>query len=99
MEHKTNFFKTTAGQVVIIAICYAVTLSIVLLLPDTLGAVIALMCVYFCWKALDRIQPVYFLWLPIFGWIIYFLVKVIISYMIGLFVAPFKIGNKIYKMM
>ncbi len=29
MEHKTNFFKTTAGQVVIIAICYAVTLEAV----------------------------------------------------------------------
>lgn len=98
MEYKTNFFKTTAGQVVIITICYAVTLSIVLL-PATLGAVIALMCVYFGWKALDRIQPVYFLWLPIIGWIIYFIVKVIISYMIGLFVAPFKIGNKNYKMM
>lgn len=93
MEHKTNFFKTTAGQVVIITICYAVTLSIVLL-PATLGAVIALMCVYFGWKALDRIQPVYFLWLPIIGWIIYFIVKVIISYMIGLFVAPFKIAIK-----
>lgn len=99
MDNKSNFIKSMGGRVVIIAICYIVTLFIVLALPDTVGMFLALLCVYFGWIALERIQPVYFLWLPIIGWLIYLLVKIVIAYIIGLFVAPYKIGNKIYDML
>lgn len=98
MEDRSQFLKTTGGRVVIIGICYVITLIIVLLLPDTIGMILALLCVYFGWITLDRIQPALFIWMPIIGWVIYIFVKLIIAYIIGLFVAPYKIGNKIFEM-
>jgi hypothetical protein len=97
MENQQKFFSTTGGQITIIAICYAITLLIVLVFPNTLGAILALICVFFGWKTLACIQSTYFIWMPIIGWIIYFFVKIIIAYIIGLFVAPYQIGNKIFE--
>lgn len=56
-----NNSKTTGGRVLTIVICYAVTLFIVLVLPGKAGVFLALLCIYFGWIALNRIQIVYFL--------------------------------------
>lgn len=96
MEDK-RFFKTTGGWIAIIAICYAIVLFIECVFPDTLGIVLSLICIGFGWKTLNSIQPVYFLWLPMFGWIIYILVKLVLAYTVGLFVAPYKIGDAIFQ--
>jgi hypothetical protein len=43
------------------------------------------------WSALNRITPNVFLFMPLVGWGIYFIIKLMLSMMIGMFVTPFKI--------
>jgi hypothetical protein len=43
------------------------------------------------WSALNRITPNVFLFLPLNGWIFYFVIKFALSLTIGMFVTPFKI--------
>lgn len=43
------------------------------------------------WSVLNRITPNVFLFLPIFGWVIYFAVKLGISLFIGEFALPYKL--------
>jgi hypothetical protein len=51
------------------------------------------------WSALNRITPNIFLFLPIGGWIIYFIIKFFISYFIGIIALPYKLYRfiKTYK--
>lgn len=51
------------------------------------------------WRVLSNIQPSMFLILPVFGWVIYFLIKALLAMLVGLFVFPMNIyrywkGNK-----
>ena len=50
---------------------------------------------FFGWKALNRIQPSFFIVLPIIGWIVYFLLKFFLATLVGMFVTPFIISKKI----
>lgn len=43
------------------------------------------------WKVLNRITPAMFLWLPLVGWLIYFLIKLIVAYVIGMVALPVKL--------
>ena len=95
MEDKTNFWMSNGGRIVVIAICYVITFGIILCEPETLAPILALVCACFGWKALNQIQPAMFLWMSWIGWIVYFLIKFVISYIIGLFIAPYKVGNSI----
>ena len=52
-----------------------------------------LLCAYFGWRALNRITPSMFVIMSINAWVIYFLVKGLLSIIIGGFVAPFQIGK------
>ena len=47
------------------------------------------------WRALTSITPSMFLVLPIVGWFIYFVVKAVISGLIGFFITPVKIFQDI----
>ena len=47
------------------------------------------------WRALNSITPSMFLVLPIVGWFIYFVVKAVISGLIGFFITPVKIFQDI----
>ena len=97
-ETKTNFWVTTAGGYVITAICYAVIWGLSLSLASSsqnLGALVGLVCAFFGWRALNRIQPAMFVWMPLVGWIIYFFVKLCLSILLGEFLAPYYIGKKI----
>ena len=47
------------------------------------------------WRALNAITPSMFLVLPIIGWFFYFIVKAIISGLIGFFITPVKIFQDI----
>nr|WP_321355578.1 hypothetical protein [uncultured Draconibacterium sp.] len=43
------------------------------------------------WKALGRVTPQIFLFLPILGWVIYFLIKVVLAMFVGLIAFPVRI--------
>lgn len=41
------------------------------------------------WRFLNKITPNYFMFLSLFGWLIYFWFKAILSYIVGIFVFPY----------
>lgn len=43
------------------------------------------------WSFLNKITPSIFLFMPLGGWLIYFVIKLVLSLLIGLIVMPFKI--------
>lgn len=42
------------------------------------------------WQTLTRITPAVFLFLPIIGWVLYFIVKLILSIFVGLVMLPIR---------
>lgn len=50
------------------------------------------------WNALNKLTARYFLFLPLVGWLFYFVVKLYISGIIGLFIAPFRICKSIMRL-
>jgi hypothetical protein len=52
-----------------------------------------LILAFFGWRALNRIQPSMFLWLSWTGWLAYFMIKFVLSVLIGVIVAPYQIGK------
>lgn len=106
MEEKKSFkdfICSPLGKGALIAVLYVVILGLFTLLITTTyetssgaPAVIMGICFgFFGWKALNKIQPSIFLIMPIVGWIFYFVIKGLISVMIGMFIAPFVISKKI----
>lgn len=50
------------------------------------------------WKTLDKLTSNYFLFLPIFGWVLYFFVKFAISAMIGYVMLPIRTYKNIQRL-
>ncbi len=50
------------------------------------------------WKALNRITPNVFLFLPIIGWVVYFVIKIFLSSVIGVFLLPIRLFLNIRKL-
>lgn len=101
-----NFFLSKTGKIVMIAVMYFVMFFVVLNVGNFMiksdsafGTIMTfafyIFCGYFGWQALARITPNIFLFLPVVGWIIYFVIKGILSVMIGVFVTPYVISKKI----
>lgn len=93
--------KVSLGKSIIIgvvtAILYIIVLGVAALISaKTFDAFIYIVFAYFGWKTLNRIQSAMFVWMPLIGWVIYFVVKFILSAIIGAFVAPVVIGKGIY---
>ncbi len=90
------FLGSTLGYYVMIVVFALVVWGIMLLswsLESILFPIIALVCAFFGWRALSGIQPDMFLWMSIAGWVTYFMLKLLLSVMIGVFVTPFKIAR------
>lgn len=43
------------------------------------------------WALLNRVQPSMFLWLSWVGWLVYFFIKLLIAYLVGVVALPIKI--------
>lgn len=100
-SHQSNggirgFLASAAGYYVMSIVIALVIWGVTVALWTSEGEaalIVILACSFFGWKALNNIQPAMFIWMSWLGWIIYFCVKFILSAIIGLFVAPFKIGK------
>ncbi len=93
----TNFFGTAGGRYLITVISAIIIYGVLILALNSNSQVILgitfLVCGYFGWKALTAITPSMFLWMSLAGWAVYYLVKGLLSIIIGAFVAPFQIGR------
>ena len=94
-----DFLLSGTGKATMIALFYVIIFGLLALSPATnspvIGLIISVICAYFGWQALDKIQPDIFLIMPLIGWIIYVVVKAVLSFLIGIFVAPLQIAKKI----
>lgn len=94
-----ELLSSKGGYYGMIAILYAIIWGIMVALTSTNSTAIAFIYVavftFFGWKALNRITPDIFLFMPLVGWVIYFVAKFILSIVVGMFVAPFQIAKKI----
>ena len=103
MENKGKsikaFFCSGVGKLVMVSVFYLLFLGVFLLIANFMNTFFAVVYVaiflYYGWKALNSIQPDMFLIMPIGGWVLYYLIKGIIALIIGMFVAPLAIANKI----
>lgn len=96
-----NFLQTNGGKYLIIGICYVVIFGLIYGLQamgTEWGTILIIPGAVIGWKMLTAIQPAMFIWMPIIGWIIYFVVKAAVAAMIGLFVMPYYLGKKIWEM-
>lgn len=51
------------------------------------------------WKTLTRITPSVFLFLPIIGWVLYFIIKLVLSLCLGLVMLPIRTIRNIHRLM
>lgn len=101
MNELKHFLATTAGRVVVTIVTAVLIFGLILLAAEIefmpLVFLVFAVCTYFGWKALNFITPNIFLIMPVVGWIIYWLIKGVISFFVGCFVAPFQIGAMVSK--
>lgn len=94
-----QFLASVGGRVVLTIVFAAIIYGILIAALQTDNSVVLgivlLGCGYFGWQSLNKITPKIFLWMPLAGWAIYFLVKGLLSIIVGAFIAPFWIGKKI----
>lgn len=94
-----QFLASVGGRVVLTIVFAAIIYGILMAALQTdntvLLGIVLLSCGYFGWQSLNKITPNIFLWMPLAGWAIYFLVKGLLSIIVGAFIAPFWIGKKI----
>ena len=92
-----NFLVSPGGKICMIVVFYFVVFLVVgLLIGLDLGIImfpLIIACGFFGWRALNRITPNIFLILPIGGWLLYYLIKALLSCFIGLFVFPFVVSK------
>ena len=102
-DNKNNlkqFICSPIGKLIMIAalfiLFFGIFLLLILTLENTVFAfVYAALFIYFGWKSLDVVQPNVFLVMPIGGWFLYGLMKGLLSFFIGIFVAPIALSNMI----
>lgn len=93
MESQT---KLSRNAIIIISyVVFCIILGCSREISESLFAIAILVCVIFGWQALNKIQPAMFVWMPLGGWLVYFFIKFILSYLVGVFVAPYIIGKNI----
>lgn len=96
MEKFKAFLVSPLGKTVVTILSAVVIYGVILVAANMGSAIIALavfgVCAYFGWKTLNFITPRIFLIMPLVGWVIYFIIKGILSFLLGFIVAPFQIG-------
>ena len=99
MEGFKGFLASKAGRAVVTVVVAIIVFGLFLLAAETDSLVLALIvggiCCIFGWQTLNFITSRIFLVLPIIGWFFYIMIKFFLSVMIGVFVAPFRIGKAV----
>ena len=95
-----SFFVSGFGKVVLTILMYVLVWGVISLLSElfddpTATIILLLVFIVFGWKALSKITPDVFLLMPIGGWITYYIIKGILSFIVGFFVAPYVIAKGI----
>lgn len=99
MDNLKNFLASLPGRIIVTILTAGIIYGILLISVEMNSFIIAIIdfvfCAYFGWKALNFITPNIFLVLPLAGWALYYLIKGILSFLIGFVIAPFQIGRMV----
>ena len=94
-----KFICSGFGRAILILAMYVVIFALAAALASSVGGVgvLILMAVLavFGWQALTKITPKMFVWMSCAGWVAYFVIKAILSVIVGFIVTPFVITKKI----
>ncbi len=103
MEDKKMTFKdflcSFAGKLCMILVLYLVIFGLIFAMFNifqnaTAPILIMGLALIVCgWRFLNRITPAMFIILPVGSYIVYLMVKIVLSFLCGIFVAPFVIAN------
>lgn len=69
-----------------IAVSVVLMLIGIFVIRNPLGILLA--GIPYGWSLLTRITPAMFIWMPLIGWVIYFFIKLFLSYAIGIVALP-----------
>lgn len=94
--HIANRKKPLVTSIVILAVSLAIGLIMSIAEGDfsmmnIVFAGLGVVLIVNGWSVLTKIQPSMFLFLPIIGWVIYFVIKALISYFVGIVAFPLNI--------
>lgn len=102
-SHTGVFFKvlgrmvgTALGRLAIYAILYIIALGIVAIainIPVT-APIVLIFAVIYGWRFIDFLTPAMFVWMPLMGWVIYFIIKFFIAGILGVFIIPYQLAKK-----
>lgn len=81
-EIKSEMFRSIGISVVLMIVGIAV-------IQNPLGILLA--GIPYGWAFLTSITPKMFIWMPLVGWLIYFAVKFILAYIVGIVALPIKL--------
>ncbi len=99
MEKFKKFLISPVGKLVIIAVSAVIVYGLLMVFLSTrimfLFIPTLILCGFFGWKALNKITPNIFLVMGIGAWAIYYLVKGLLSIMIGAVISPIVIAKMI----
>ena len=98
-QEKQSFMKGSGGRLLITAVSAVVIWGLMTFFyfskSNELVLVVAAVCGFFGWRALNKIQPAMFIWMSWVGWLIYFAIKFLLSVAIGFCITPFILGKKL----
>ncbi|HBM99289.1 MAG TPA: hypothetical protein DD413_07655 [Ruminococcus sp.] len=85
-EHVSTIKKEMIKNIAISVVLMIVGIVII---QNPMGILLA--GIPYGWSILNRITPAMFLWMSWVGWIVYFLIKLVIAYFIGIVALPIKL--------
>lgn len=79
------------------AICFGIVMIGVVIADAVpiLSVILLLTFIFYGWRHINLVQPVMFIWMPIAGWIAYFVTKLFISAFLGIFITPYHLAKSI----
>ncbi|MCC8112236.1 MAG: hypothetical protein LIO74_11840 [Ruminococcus sp.] len=91
-----GFFTDFIGRILLYVISYIIMLGLILALAgiSQVCAVIYLIAgVLFGWRFINFITPNMFIWMPLKGWLIYYIVKLFVAAFIGMLIVPYHLAK------
>lgn len=95
---KSRFEEARKNEITYYVKCYVVSFILFLWIYIANGSIfsaLGIACAPWGWSVLNRITPNIFLYMSWMGWLIYFIIKLVLSSLIGIFIAPFQVYKSI----
>lgn len=92
-----NMMKRILTFLITYAICFGIVVLGVVIAEaiPVLGFILVLVFTFYGWRYITFVQPVMFIWMPLAGWVAYFVTKFFVSAFLGIFITPYHLAKSI----